>query len=160
MRNLLLSIAATLLFMACSVEQANAQTVAQTIKGTWKGTATFATDFVQGGTATLNHTVTINVYGGTNVTGKVITLWKLNGQQYKSQSTISGKVFEDDNKISFHCTISPGGDNLPHDLKWCSLGGDLTLYADPKHPGYYILSGVGKEKCNWGAATFTYSNYK
>jgi hypothetical protein len=159
MRTPLLSIVAAALFMVLPARQASAQSAAQIINGSWTGYTEFTADYLQGGVGSVSQALTINVYSNGSISGKLKSVVNLNGTNYLSYATLSGKVYESSNQLLLTSKVSSGGDEMPYGIEWCGSTGTLTLYSDSDHSGYYILNGKARDDCGGSVMEVTYSNY-
>lgn len=159
MRTLLFTLMFATLFTTLPTVETKAQTVAQIVEDTWNGYSEFEADFLQGGVGSITQTLTISVYSDKGISGKMKSVIDLNGTTYVCYSSVSGRVYEEDNEVYLTTTKNSGADVLPYGLQWCNVEGRLTLYNDSKRSGYYILKGNATDDCSGASVELGFSNY-
>ncbi len=118
---------------------AQTETVADIVEQTWTG---YSRQETSSGYFYCQQSFTFRLNRSTNsLSGSVTATLKIDGVSYSSRYTLTGQLYEDDNKLYYNAEYS-SGDALPGGAEWCGSNGYLNFYSNPDKYGHFSLQGT------------------
>ncbi|MFM5923694.1 MAG: hypothetical protein ACKOPG_05860 [Novosphingobium sp.] len=109
----------------------------------WRGTGTFAADWVQGNQFVSQIEIDLQVDSDWDFTGQMAESFNLDGRRYSGTSRIWGNCWVVGSKAGLSITgmRNISGDALPGNVGWSTSTGDLQFHNDSDRAGHFVLEG-------------------
>ncbi|MFM5922698.1 MAG: hypothetical protein ACKOPG_00740 [Novosphingobium sp.] len=109
----------------------------------WRGTGTFAADWVQGNQFVSQIEIDMQVDSDWDFTGQMAESFNLDGRRFAGTSRIWGNCWVVGSKAGLSITgmRNLSGDALPGNAGWSTSKGDLLFHNDSDRAGHFVLEG-------------------
>jgi hypothetical protein len=116
----------------------------------WRGLARLETSTIEGGALISTVVMSFSLSGDWTFQGQLLEAVQLDGQQYRSRSTIWGFcwVTNDIAGLTITRMRTDSGDRLPGNVAWGTSTGDFRFANDSDRPGHFALSGNMRNDSN------------
>ncbi len=133
----------SLLFILLLNTGSYAQTVKEIFEYSWSGTSVQdGAGLTKDGKIYLSQKMKIRIGSDNKISGKITTVFTLDGVSYTRIANIMGTFSPSSQEIFIDEESFSRSDALPHNLYWCPGKGTLKVYKNADRAGHYLLKGT------------------